>query len=50
MLLVEHNTELVLNVCDEVTVLAQGAVVASGPPAEIRHDPRVLAVYLGSPA
>jgi sulfate-transporting ATPase len=48
ILLVEHNVELVLSICDEVTVLASGANLVHGPPAEIRSDPRVLDAYLGS--
>ncbi len=47
VLLVEHNTELVLQLCDRVTVLAQGAVLTTDVPSVIRIDERVLAVYLG---
>ncbi|MFF0224056.1 ABC transporter ATP-binding protein [Streptomyces sp. NPDC004629] len=47
VLLVEHDMSLVMTVCDEVHVLALGAVVASGPPERIRHDETVLAAYLG---
>jgi neutral amino acid transport system ATP-binding protein len=46
-LIVEHNMEFVMSLCDRVTVLDSGAVVASGPPAIIRTDPRVLNAYLG---
>jgi branched-chain amino acid transport system permease protein len=45
--LVEHNFGLVLEVADEIYVLANGAVVASGPPAEIAAHPAVLREYLG---
>jgi branched-chain amino acid transport system permease protein len=45
--LVEHNFGLVLDVADEIYVLANGEVVASGPPAEIRSHPAVLREYLG---
>lgn len=48
VLLVEHNVELVLSVCDEVSVLASGANLVHGTPAEIREDPRVLDAYLGA--
>jgi ABC-type branched-subunit amino acid transport system ATPase component len=48
VLLVEHNTDLVLSVCDRITVLANGAVLTSGTADEVRHDPRVLEVYLGA--
>jgi ABC-type branched-subunit amino acid transport system ATPase component len=49
-LIVEHNMEFVMGLCHEVTVLDSGTVVASGPPEEIRADPRVLDAYLGSEA
>lgn len=47
VILVEHNFSLVLDVADEIYVLANGQVVASGPPAEIRSHPAVLREYLG---
>jgi ABC-type branched-subunit amino acid transport system ATPase component len=46
-LIVEHNMEFVMGLCDRVTVLDSGTVVASGPPAIIRTDRRVLNAYLG---
>ncbi len=47
VLLVEHNIDMVLAACDEVTVLTAGAVLVNGTPQEVRHDPRVLSAYLG---
>jgi len=47
VLLVEHDMDLVMNVCDEVFVLDLGKVIASGPPSVIRTDETVLAAYLG---
>ncbi|MEE2033255.1 ABC transporter ATP-binding protein [Rhodococcus chondri] len=47
VLLVEHDMELVMNVCDEVYVLDLGRIIASGPPDVIRRDESVLAAYLG---
>jgi ABC-type branched-subunit amino acid transport system ATPase component len=46
-LIVEHNMDFVMGLCGHVTVLDYGTVVASGPPAIIRSDPRVLDAYLG---
>ena len=48
-LVVEHNMEFVMGLCDAVTVLDYGTVVATGPPEIIRSDPRVLDAYLGMP-
>jgi ABC-type branched-subunit amino acid transport system ATPase component len=46
-LLVEHNMNLVMRLCDPIVVLDHGAKLAEGPPDEIRNDPRVLDAYLG---
>ncbi len=46
-LIVEHNMEFVMGVCDRVTVMQQGSDLTSGAPAEVRQDPRVLDAYLG---
>lgn len=50
ILLVDHDMELVLTVCDRVIVLDLGAVIACGTPEEIRAHPDVLRAYLGVPA
>jgi neutral amino acid transport system ATP-binding protein len=47
-LIVEHNMEFVMGLCERVTVMDSGSVVASGPPGIIRTDPRVLDAYLGA--
>jgi ABC-type branched-subunit amino acid transport system ATPase component len=47
-LVVEHNMEFVMGLCHSIAVLDYGTVVATGPPAEIRNDPRVLDAYLGA--
>jgi branched-chain amino acid transport system permease protein len=50
VLLVEHNFDLVLRLADTIYVLAQGKVIAAGPPAEIRANTEVERVYLGRTA
>jgi ABC-type branched-subunit amino acid transport system ATPase component len=47
-LIVEHNMEFVMGLCDQVTVLDHGTVVADGPPGIIARDQRVLDAYLGA--
>ncbi len=47
VLLVEHNVRLVMGVCDRITVLDFGKVIAEGPPAAVARDPAVVAAYLG---
>jgi ABC-type branched-subunit amino acid transport system ATPase component len=46
-LLVEHNMEFVMGICDVVAVMERGSVIAVGEPGTIRNDPRVLDAYLG---
>ncbi|MCA3618066.1 MAG: branched-chain amino acid ABC transporter ATP-binding protein/permease [Methylobacterium sp.] len=47
ILLVEHHVDMIMAVSDHVTVLDYGQVIASGRPAEIRENPRVIEAYFG---
>ncbi|HEY5185380.1 MAG TPA: ABC transporter ATP-binding protein [Actinomycetes bacterium] len=46
-LVVEHNMEFVMGICDVISVMEGGAVIAHGEPEIVRSDPRVLDAYLG---
>jgi ABC-type branched-subunit amino acid transport system ATPase component len=48
VLLIEHNVPLVMDTCDYVYVLDAGRVIASGTPAEITADMRVVEAYFGA--
>ncbi len=47
VLIIEHNVPLVLDVCDSLTVLATGRVIAAGTVDEVASHPEVIAAYLG---
>ena len=47
VLLVEHHADLIFDICDQVTVLNLGRVLAAGTPAEIRVHKEVVSAYLG---
>ncbi len=48
ILMVDHDVNLVLNLCDYIVVLDFGKLIAQGAPSEIRSNPQVIEAYLGS--
>jgi branched-chain amino acid transport system ATP-binding protein len=49
LFIVEHDMDIIMNVCQTIIVMSDGSKLAEGPPRDIRADERVVEAYLGTP-
>ena len=49
IILIEHHMDVVSELCDMVTVLDGGRIIAEGTPDEVKRHPKVVEAYLGQP-
>ena len=50
VVVIDHDLGFITGICDRITCLDQGEIIATGTPDEVRRDPRVMSAYLGTQA